>query len=210
VLSDGQLRALGELAYYCAQLKHVIEVLLYDLIDEDPQVGAALFGSLGFDQRMQRVQALIPIRGEHELFPPSLKDHLVAAREVMQMRNALMHSRWVRMSTGETIQARGKTVANRTRMEVTEEEDLLQAAKSAKHVSHALEIDWAGLMITLGRTEPIDSSSTHVYVPNRWDVEGDVTPSPSRTKTDLVRCMEGSITREEYLRRTGGKLVGDA
>ncbi|KRE28267.1 hypothetical protein [Agromyces sp. Soil535] len=204
-LSDGQLRALGELAYFAAQLENVVEVILDELIDENPGVGAALTGRLPFGQKIERIRAMIPLRAEHDLYSPMLRDHIDWAAESMKQRNLLLHSRWALTEDQVTVQVRGRDFVSRTHLEVTEE-DLVDAARQMRNVVQALEIDWAGLVVTLGRTEPIEGTTRYVSVPNRWHIPGKLTPSPSRQKTDLDRWIEGSISRDEYERRTGHEL----
>lgn len=200
-LSDGQLRALGEMAYHAAQLENMLEVILNELVDEDPAVGAALTARMSAMQRVEMIRALIPLRGEDELFTPLLKDSLDSAAQLLQDRNTFLHSRWAQDSGGEPVQVRGKRVSTRVLLRVSEE-DLEDLARSMGQMVRALEIDWLGIVVRLGRTTPVPGSDRYIYPPDRWTVEGDVQPARSTQKTDADRYAEGKITHEEYLQRT--------
>jgi hypothetical protein len=200
VLSPDHLHGLGELAYHAAQLEFTVEVLLNEMIDENPAVGAVLTAGWSFSVRLQRITGLLPLRDEDTLFTPLMRDHLIWAKESMEERNRLLHSRWIGRSGEEPVQARGKTHTSRTLWEVTAE-DLFDAARRMAGVVRALEIDWAGYVLRVGRTTPVAGKPGFVYTPDRWSVEGDVKPAHSRSKTDLDLYVEGKIDWSEYQRR---------
>lgn len=199
-VSDEHLLALGRLAYHAAQLEFIVEVLLNELIDEDPAVGAAMTGGMSFAARHQRILALIPLRDEDELFSPLFRDHLAWAKQAMEERNRLLHSRWVHREDGSAVQVRGKTITSRVLWEVSVE-DVADAARDMAKVFQALELDWAGFVVRTGRTTPVEGSPGFVYPPDRWSVEGEVRPAKSKSKTDQDRYVEGTITWDEYQQR---------
>lgn len=205
ILSPDHLHGLGELAYHAAQLEFIVEVLLNELIDEDPAVGAVLTAGWSFSTRLQRITALMPLRGEDTLFTPIMRNNLIWAKESMEERNRLLHSRWIGRSGEEPVQARGKSPSSRTLLEVTAE-DLFDAARGMAGVVQALEIDWSAYVLRAGRSTPVEGRPGFVYTPDRWSVEGDVKPARSRSKTDLDLYVEGKIDWDEYQRRDSPAL----
>lgn len=199
-VSDEHLLALGRLAYHAAQLEFIVEVLLNELIDEDPAVGGALTTGMTFAARHQRILSLIPLKDEDELFSPMLRAHLAWAKQAMEERNRLLHSRWVQGEGGAAVQVRGKTITSRVLWEVSVE-DVADAARDMAGVVQALELDWAGFVLRSGRTTPVEGRPGFVHTPDRWSVPGDVQPAKSRSKTDFDRYVEGAMTWAEYQQR---------
>lgn len=203
MLSDDHLRALGRLAHNAADLENIIEVTLHELIDEDPAVGAALTANTGVSQMLDRVESLAELRETTIRVRENLVECVSAARRVLGERNHLLHSRWiVDDAENMTLQVRGKKLQKRVQLEVTVE-DIEDAAGRLQVVATNLRIAWAGLVLALGRSEPMHGSSTLVLVPNRWRVTEEVLPSPSRSKSVTQRWVEGKITTAEYEEATG-------
>lgn len=204
-LTDSQLISLGELAYYSAQIENVVDVILNELIDEDPQVGAALTGKLPFGQKASRILELIDLRLEDKKLASRVRRNIGGAKEVMMSRNSLLHSRWSTTENGLTVQIRGRDQRSRIHLEVTED-DLNDTSHQMRLIVQLLEVDWMSIVVKLGRTEPIEGNPNYLTVPNRWAVPGAIVHSGSRNKSDLDRWREGAISTEEYELRTGRTL----
>ncbi|MEO7022725.1 MAG: hypothetical protein ABI130_00640 [Leifsonia sp.] len=147
------------------------------------------------------------MRGEDELFTPQLRDRLTAASELLEERNSLLHSRWTHDDSGSPVQVRGKKTSSRVLLQVSEE-DMDDIARDMGEMVSGLELDWFGIVIRLGRAEPIPGREGFVYMPARWSVEGDIQPARSTQKSDLDRYVEGKISIDEYTQQIAAKKIG--
>jgi len=200
MLSDEHLRELGRLGVNAAALENIIAVVASELIDDDPAVGRAVLGSLGFAQIADRILALLPHRHLTAGSRTWIQDGVSAAKRAMIRRNQLLHSHWIADGGGEpALQLRRAKSGPDYAMEV-EVEDIEDVSKALDNACSNLRIGWVRLVMDLGRTEadPDASRPGMRTAPNRWQFPDPVVPSPSRSKTAQDRWVEGRITWDEY------------
>jgi len=198
MLTDDHLRELGLLGVKAAAVENIVRVIANELVDENPEVGTALLGGLGFAQISDRIGPLLTARGVSQRGSQWIREGVSAAKRAMIKRNQLLHSHWI-TEDGPALQIRSQKGAPDYALEI-DVEDIEDAVKALDTAWSNLRIGWALLILDFGRNadDPLESRPGMTTVPNRWRIASPPQPSPSKSKTSEQRWVEGKITWEEF------------
>jgi hypothetical protein len=105
-MSDAQLIALGELAYWSGQAESGVRQLM-ELLIHGP-AGEVIASGRPFNEMLELTERLLPSRPEFEPIAADIKADIARLRKAMDVRNVFLHGFWdsAEVATGQPISVR--------------------------------------------------------------------------------------------------------